>query len=281
MNESGVLPAEYSIQVTDQGQAPRARVDRCGETGGALIDSTAVRFSEDTFRGILADALRNGYVFARLDEPAPVGRKVFRLRHDVDISPPMAARLGEIEHEHGVRASFLFQLNAETYSFFVSETLDIIRNLRAMGHCVGLHIDEALIGTDERAIEHTFEWVIDRIVPVDRVVSFHRPSPEVLGRRYERFVNAYDERVFDTTSYLSDSRRSLSFHDTLATWMAEGRPSIQLLLHPEWWSEVDSLAQFWRALSSRRTDQLRRYMLNNFPKVFAGLLGGEDRHFRI
>lgn len=252
-----------------------------------LVDASAdsaARFGEDAFRAILTRALGQGYGFARFDEPldaAVSGGPVFYLRHDVDISTPMALRLGEIEHEHGVRGNFFFQLNAETYSFFVPETLDIVRRLRDMGHCVGLHIDELLIGADERAIEQTFDWVIARIVAIDRAVSFHRPSPDVLGRRYAAFTNAYDNRIFDAGSYLSDSRRSLAFHDTLMGWLAQRRPRVQLLLHPEWWCEVDSLGQFWQSLSDRRNDQLRRYMIKNFPKVFAGLLGGEDRRFRI
>ncbi|HYG89056.1 MAG TPA: hypothetical protein VD978_22670 [Azospirillum sp.] len=283
MNES------HAVQ-PDAGAAVRSTrffgADRDG--GGETVlrgDAQGLDFGEGTFRGILTGALDRGYVFTRFDEPVASGtasgRPVFYLRHDVDISPPMAMRLGEIEHEHGVRANFFFQLNAETYSFFVTETFDIIRTLRGMGHCVGLHIDELLIGTDERAIEQTFDWVIDRIITVDRAVSFHRPSPEVLGRRYDRFMNAYDERIFDSASYLSDSRRSLCFHETLTAWLAEGRPRIQLLLHPEWWGEVDSLSHFWHVLSGRRTDQLRRYMVKNFPKVFADLLAGEDQRFRI
>lgn len=246
------------------------------------------RFGEATFRAILTRALEQGYGFARFDEPMGngaegngSGRPVFYLRHDVDISTPMALRLGEIEHEHGVRGNFFFQLNAETYSFFVPETLDIIRRLREMGHCVGLHIDELLIGADEDAIAQTFDWVIGRIAPVDRAVSFHRPTPEVLGRRYAAFTNAYDDRVFDAESYLSDSRRSLAFHDTLTAWLAQRRPRVQLLLHPEWWGEVDSLGEFWERLSDRRTDQLRRYMVRNFPKVFAPLLGEEERRHSI
>jgi len=248
-----------------------------------MVEPSPPELGENTFRGILTTALNQGYHFARLDEPvgAPLGCPVFYLRHDVDISTPMAMRLGEIEHEHGVCGNFFFQLNAETYSFFVPETLAIIRRLREMGHCVGLHIDELLIGADERAIAQTFDWVIEHIVALDRAVSFHRPSPEVLGRRYEAFMNAYDERVFDAGSYLSDSRRSITFHATLMAWLAERRPRIQLLLHAEWWREVEGVAHFWRLLSERRNDELRRYMIKNFPKVFASLLDGENRQFSV
>lgn len=242
-------------------------------------------FGEDSFRNILDAALDGGYLFLRLDEPMDAfpleNRRTFHLRHDVDISPAMALRLGEIEREHGVMGNFFFQINAETYSFFAPETLEIIGDLRGMGHCVGLHIDELLIGSNERAIEHTLDWVAGHVVAIDRAVSFHRPSAAVLGRRYATFMNAYDERVFDADSYLSDSRRSLAFLATLTDWIAKGRPHIQLLLHPEWWREVSSVDQFWTLLSDRRTDQLRRYMLGNFPKVFAGVLSQEEEEHQI
>lgn len=240
-------------------------------------------FGEDSFRKILDAVLDGGYLFSRLDEPVDApsleSSRIFHLRHDVDISPSMALRLGEIEEEYGVIGNFFFQINAETYSFFSPETLEMIRDLRGMGHCVGLHIDELLIGSDERAIEHTLDWVVEHVVTIDRAVSFHRPSAAVLGRRYATFMNAYDDRVFDADSYLSDSRRSLAFLATLTDWITQGRPHVQLLLHPEWWREVSSIDQFWTLLSDRRSDQLRRYMLGNFPKVFAGVLSqNEAKH---
>lgn len=138
-----------------------------------------------------------------------------------------------------------------------------------------------LSGSDERAVAHTLDWLINHIVTIDRAVSFHRPSAAVLSRRYATFMNAYDDRVFDASSYLSDSRRSLAFLATLTDWISQGRPHIQLLLHPEWWHEVSSIDQFWNLLSDRRTDQLCRYMLSNFPKVFAGVINQNDAKHHI
>ncbi len=248
--------------------------------GGARPD-----FGEDTFRHILVTALDRGYRFATFADYLANGSAVrdphFYLRHDVDISPGMAMRLGEIEHEYGVRGNFFFQFNAETYSFFVPETLGIIRSLRGMGHCVGLHIDEQLTGTDEQVIARTLDWVCGCVIPLDRTISFHRASRGVLGRRYMDFLSAYDARLFACDAYLSDSRRSFAFYDTLMGWLAEGRPSVQLLLHPEWWGGVNMLDQIWSTLRDRRTDQLRRYMTRNFPKVFADMLVTEDVTYRI
>ncbi|MBP2291287.1 hypothetical protein [Azospirillum rugosum] len=242
-------------------------------------------FGEDTFRHILALAQARGYRFATFADYHATGAvphsRCFFLRHDVDISPGMALRLGEIEHEHGVRGNFFFQFNAETYSFFVPETLGIIRALQGMGHCVGLHIDEQLTGTEEEAIAKTLDWVIDCVLPIDRTISFHRASRGNLGRRYERFLSAYDSRLFDAQSYLSDSRRSFAFYEPLMGWLGEGRPCIQLLLHPEWWGGVNRLDRFWDVLRDRRSEQLRRYMTTNFPKVFDGMLPTDDTNFLI
>ena len=239
-----------------------------------------VSFAENTFRRILSSAVDTGYRFIRFDDPAALlpqaGTPIFHLRHDVDISPDMAFRLGEIEHEKGICGNFFFQLNAETYSFFGTDTLAMIRDLRSMGHCVGLHIDERLLGFDEQAIGESLDWVNKHVIAIDPVVSFHRPSPAVLGRRFKTIINTYDDRLFDPAFYLSDSRRSLAFHQPLMDWIRQEKPRIQLLLHPEWWEEVSSLNEFWTLLSRRRTDQLRQYMRVNFPKLFADLLGREN-----
>jgi len=193
----------------------------------------------------------------------------------------MALELGRIAADLGVSSNFFFQLNSEAYSFFVPDTLDIISALREMKHCVGLHIDERLIGTEESKITATLDWVNNCVTPIDRVVSFHRPSPAVLGKQYGGFVNAYDPGFFDADHYLSDSRRSIAFHPVLMSWLAEGRKNIQLLLHPEWWREVDSVEEFWTLLADRRHGQLRRYMIANFAKVFSSVLDNEDRPARV
>lgn len=251
----------------------------------SLKASDRIAFREELFRSIIAHALDGGYRFSRFDDQESLipqtSTPTFYLRHDVDISPDMAFRLGEIEHDRGIDGNFFFQLNAETYSFFGSDTLTVIRDLRRMGHCVGLHIDEQLLGLDEQAVRSSFDWVNRHVVPIDPVVSFHRPSPAVLGHRFESILSTYDDRVFDPESYLSDSRRSLAFHEPLMNWIKQGRPRIQLLLHPEWWDEVSSLREFWTLLSRRRTNQLRQYMLDNFPKVFAEILNGDGGNHMV
>lgn len=240
-------------------------------------------FGLESFRALIEIALRHRYRFVRFDNVSPSrsSQPNFWMRHDVDISPMMALELGRIASDLGVSSNFFFQLNSEAYAFFGRETLDIIAALREMKHCVGLHVDERLIGTEESKIASTLDWLNSCVTPIDRVVSFHRPSPAVLGKQYKRFINAYDPRFFNADRYLSDSRRSMAFYPIMLAWLAAGHKDIQLLIHPEWWRAVASVEEFWTLLSDRRTGQLRRYMLANFNKVFAPVLNDEDRPPRV
>ncbi len=221
------------------------------------------------YGALLARVSAAGYEFRRLDARDSSGsRRTFFMRHDVDISPRAALRLGQIANTHGAAASFFFQLNAETYNVFARETLDIIGRLRSLGHCVGLHIDEHLIGDTEQRIAQTLEWFDACCCAIDRVVSFHRPSAHVLSRSYQSFVNAYQDDCWGPERYLSDSRRRLDFVPTLDSWLSGGRTPIQLLLHPEWWYPEPDIAKFWADLRRRRAQELETYMLLNFRRVF-------------
>jgi hypothetical protein len=238
-------------------------------------------FSYDSFRALLQEIRRGGYCFARIDRAAATGAKNFYLRHDVDISPACALRLGEIAAEAGAVSSFFFQLNAETYNVFSPRSLTIIRSLRGMGHCVGLHVDESLLGADGDKVLSTLRWFAACCEPLDMAVSFHRPSPAVLGKDFPGLANAYGSGVWGADKYLSDSRRSLEFRPVLSEWLEQGRAPIQLLLHPEWWHPHGSVAALWADLQGRRAQELADYMLINFRKVFAPVIadpkgGAED-----
>ena len=240
----------------------------------------ASAFGADLLAEILAKAKAAGYAFARFDRPSR-DDKVFYLRYDVDISPRNVLLMGRLAQDEGVVSNIFFQLNAETYNIFSDEVLDIMRALRAAGHCVGLHVDEVRFGADEDVIRRTIDWFSSCVLPVDHVVSFHRPSGAVLGRSYASFVNAYAPRFFSPDSYLSDSRRSLAFVPTLADWLGSARPRIQLLLHPEWWTGINDDLGIWTELRARRQYELEQYLTTNCRKVFGHVVAAENRNFRV
>jgi hypothetical protein len=237
-------------------------------------------FTPGLFSDILAKVKAAGYAFARFDREPP-GGNVFFLRHDVDISPRNALVMGRLAQQQGVASNVFFQLNAETYNIFSDEVIEIMRALRAAGHCVGLHIDEVRFGADENVIRRTIDWFSSCVLPVDDVVSFHRPSGAMLGKPYASFINAYDPRFFNPDSYLSDSRRSLAFLPTLSKWLSAGRPRIQLLLHPEWWTGINDDLEIWVELRARRQYELEQYLTINCRKVFGHVVAAESRNFRI
>jgi hypothetical protein len=238
-------------------------------------------FSYESFRTIIQAVKRSGYTFVRVDRAANSGGRNFYLRHDVDISPACALRLGQIAAEEGVTSSFFFQLNAETYGPFSLRSRTVIRSLRSMGHCVGLHVDEDLVGADGQKVLDTLEWFNGCCEPVDMAVSFHRPSSAVLGKDFAGFASGYGSAVWGPDKYLSDSRRSQEFHPRLIEWLVEGRSPIQLLLHPEWWHPHVSVQAIWDDLRGRRMQELGDYMLANFPKVFSPVICPTKADFHI
>ncbi|PIR33693.1 MAG: hypothetical protein COV36_02200 [Alphaproteobacteria bacterium CG11_big_fil_rev_8_21_14_0_20_44_7] len=240
-------------------------------------------FSYNNFRNIIKNAKAAGYKFSRFDDylKAPDAGKTFFMRHDVDISCIAAYELGKIAHEEGAVSHLFFQLNADTYNIFSPKNIEIIRNLKEMGHVVGLHIDEGLTDYSEETISKTISWFSECITPIDNIISFHRPSEDVVGKNYGKFINAYDERIFNQDWYLSDSRRSLEFAPRLKEFITQGKPLIQLLLHPAWWSETGDAKELWQHLAKRRHSELECYMVNNFRKVFEGIIDYEDSSFRV
>jgi hypothetical protein len=231
-----------------------------------------LQFGNEGFEQLIDTVLAAGYTFARFDIPATSSGRIFRLRLDVDISPTAALALGDILTRRGLPATFLFQLNTETYCIFSSRVLDSISELRRQGHAVGLHIDSAVFNVDEAHIAATIDWFSKCCRTIDAVVSFHRPDASVLGRRYNAFQNAYASEFFDPEHYLSDSRRSLAFAARLSQWLAEGRTPIQLLLHPEWWETPADADSIWNTLRARRMAELEDYVAVNFRKVFSHIL---------
>ncbi len=181
-----------------------------------MLAGDELRFGYDGFGRLIDAVLGAGYTFARFDAAPPPTGRIFRLRFDVDISPTPTPVLGDMLRRRGLCATFLFQLNSETYCIFSTKVLDTIGELRQQGHAVGLHIDSSIFSVDEAQIAMTIDWFSTCCRKIDAVVSFHRPNASVLGRHYTRFQNTYSSEFFDNEHYLSDSRRSLCFAKRLS-----------------------------------------------------------------
>ena len=239
-------------------------------------------FCYESFAGLVREIISHGYSFLRVDEsPGEERARSFYLRHDVDLSALAAMRIGEIEASLGVTASFFFLLGGDTYNLLSRDNLRIVHDLRLMGHCVGLHIDERLIEEREDKLQETVAWFNSCVEPIDNAVSFHRPTEQVLGKDFASFRSAYRPEIFSPEHYLSDSRRDPSFFPTLKEWIEQGRAPIQLLLHPGWWYPEQDPQKFKDDLLARRLQEADGYLKTNFAKVFESTKSAPERDFGL
>ena len=227
---------------------------------------------------IIDTVKEHGYKFIKLtDDMSDKKNKRFLLRHDVDISPVGALKLGKIEADKDVVSNFFFQLNAETYQMLSISCISICKELQSMGHLVGLHVDSALFPEEGTKIEGTIDWVRDNLFPMDYAISFHRPLPESLGKKYDGFISAYETQFFNIDSYTSDSRGEDKFYEKLESLLNSDIDFIQLLLHPCWWENEIDKHKIYQLISKRRQRDLDNYLQYNFAKVFGNVIKRGDQ----
>lgn len=236
------------------------------------------KFTDKSFIEIIKAIKNHSYDFMRFDNkaflnsPLEKKRKKMILRHDVDMSPYGALKLGKIGADHGVVSNFFFQLNAGTYQMLSEYCISICRELQSMGHLVGLHVDSALFSEEEHKVRGTIDWIRENLFPIDNIISFHRPQADSLGKKYNSFISAYDNTFFDTDVYASDSKGEDGFYEKLEKFLKSETPFFQLLLHPCWWENETDRFRIYELASERKQKELDNYMLENFPKVFGHVI---------
>jgi hypothetical protein len=239
-------------------------------------------FNYDSFKKLLT-TIRDDYQYNFLhfgQDNMSNSQKVMYLRHDIDISPYSALRLGEIEHSLNIQANYFFQISAETYNIFNPIIIDIIKRVRSLGHLVGLHIDALIFGDEESTILSTLKWFKDCVTEIDFIVSFHRPTPILLNKTYQSFLSTYQSGFFAPKLFLSDSRKNRDFYPKLIKLLKANETPIQLLLHPIWWYPEDSLKNLKKTILERRLSELNIYLKNNF-KNLKEFIKDENSTFRL
>lgn len=184
------------------------------------------------------------YLPVLLSNLAPEGRLVF-WRHDVDLCLSRAARLAEVEQEHGVFATYYVLVSTDMYSVAAAESVRMLRGMIAAGHEIGLHFDAKRHAGNLDALQTAAAWECDRLADITgsavKSMSFHRPVAELLGFEgdFAERCHTYQPRYFSDVAYVSDSsggwfRGHPLDHDAICN----GQP-LQLLTHPEWWVTDD------------------------------------------
>jgi hypothetical protein len=201
-------------------------------------------FDLDHYAELLDAAAAGGYKWARFEaEPEP--GDLF-LRHDVDLSLEAALAMARLEHERGAHATYFLMTESVFYNLASGLGRDTVRELRELGHAIGLHAVYPRASRDDR---------------FDAVVAWHNPDPEYVNEPVSGMINVMQPPWFTKGAYRSDSNqhwREGCPHDELRTgafaWL-------QLLVHPEIWVYAgETMGETMRAMAAAKQDELFAYL---------------------
>ena len=171
------------------------------------------------------------------------------LRHDVEFNVEKSLKMSQLEKNMGVKASYFFQVRSCAYNIFAYKNLEMINAITDSGHEIGLHFyikdinenDWAKLEQELELQKNLFEFATNKKCTQ---FSFHRPPRWVLKRRdncINGLINAYGEKYFEFSKkpknikYFADSRHRWDYGNPLSS---DDFPKIQILTHPDEWSEV-------------------------------------------
>ena len=195
--------------------------------------------SLDAYRTLIRSALDAGF------KPAGFGREPWRgrtlmLRHDVDYSLDLAVALAQVNAKLDVSGTFFVLARAHSYNPRSRKSLERLAELHALGQKLGVHV-----AGGEEDIAADFESLASHL-PVEKVFSWHNPTPAVMDASRDREVvagltNVYSKRFLEDALYRSDSNFDRSF-EQLVTAFASGADAVHMLIHPiNWVAGGDSM----------------------------------------
>lgn len=169
------------------------------------------------------------------------GSKSIILRHDIDFDLKAAYDLSLIEKEIDVPSTFYIMTSSLTYNALSHENRKIIQKISDMGFEVGLHFDPTIYGQlEEKELQQKVDQeskILSFITKIDvRSISIHNPSVHGKYPIFEKYLNAYDDKIFSNDKYISDSRMSFSTNIYEFVKNASKSP-IQILLHPMYYTK--------------------------------------------
>ncbi|MBK9716739.1 MAG: hypothetical protein IPO85_04340 [Saprospiraceae bacterium] len=202
-------------------------------------------FTRKNYRELLRFAKKN-HNFVSFTEFDPNSTDIL-WRHDVDFSMHAARKLAIIEESEGVKSTFFILLHSEFYNLFEIEIHNLVKDIISLGHDIGLHFYSKyynIINEVEliKKLNLEKEFIQDIFNCEIKVFSFHNPEIFDLNCEkdvYANMINTYSYNFKNEIAYCSDSNgywRHQRLEDFLKANLIK---PIQVLTHPEWWSEIE------------------------------------------
>lgn len=207
-----------------------------------------MEFTYGAYRELVTLLREHDYIFSNYHDYHNYAKSVI-VRHDIDMDIDKAVRMAQIEAEMDVASTYFVLVTSNFYNIFSKENQDMLRQLHAMGHEVGLHFDEAKYDAETDlvcAMEQETELLEQCMGCPVRSVSMHRPSKKTLEADYlikdGNIVNSYGTEFFRNHKYVSDSRRNWR-EDVQAIIKSGEYDRLHVLTHPFWYNEVEQTAK--------------------------------------
>jgi hypothetical protein len=219
-------------------------------------------FTEVAYAWIL-DAAREKYRFngSDLGGSGPVAC----WRHDIDYSPQRALVLARMEAARELRCVYHIAPSGRYYNVLEPETAEILREISALGHEVGLHFDMDVFPAgivDDTAflgrvqLEKSIIECVTGQTPTSFSFHNHAMHEQRLSASIEigGMLNLASPEFYQGIRYLSDSN-GIWRTETLETLMSQTPvPKLQVLTHPVWWTPeaMTPYQRFLRTVDGRR-----------------------------
>jgi len=243
------------------------------------VAQSASSFTLQGYESLIGCLRKRGYTVRHYDELEP-DRADLILRHDVDFCLERAIQLGEREAELGVQATYFVLLTGEFYNCFSAAGRRLVRELRTLGHVVGLHCDPSLYSGDpdslDRGVASEAGLLEDMLGEPVRLVSFHRPNrvaPHLLGnaRQFGGREHTYLPKYFRDVDYCSDSGGGWAYGHPLERASVREGKALHLLTHPIWWVEKVNVA------NDLKLDRFIQTLRCRMRHALSDALGGPEK----
>ena len=201
-------------------------------------------FTTEQYAKLLRIATLN-YKFIGYREPVADERFIL-WRHDCDYSLNRSLRLAQLEHQESVKSTYFLNPHCEFYNLLEKRQAQLIEQILALGHNIGLHFDAAYynIGSEdqlEELVEREAGWLENWFSVEPAAFSFHNPTEFLLSCErdtYGGLINCYSRTFKTTIPYCSDSNGYWRFRRLRDVLESAQDPCLQVLTHPGWWQEV-------------------------------------------
>lgn len=228
-------------------------------------------FTHEHYRKILRAGLDSGYRFAFFDDLSAIsaaGQRACFLRHDCDNDLVAAARLAAIETEMGVASTWFVMPRSAMYNLLAPTNRHLVARILTGGHRLGLHFDASL-WTDapddamRAEVRRECGLLQDEFGQPITVISFHQPDQRILSGAFDpEILHTYDKRRLDGVFYYSDSNLKFREGCPSEVFVRQQHRRIQLLVHPEWWTEEKlDLRQKWARMLANNVELAQSSLL--------------------